>query len=125
MFLGDYAEPFTNSEEDIAACERQLEFQFSWYSDVLYFGNWPKSMIERVPSEYLPVISPSEQADFLANKPDFFAHNHYTTHYYRYDNSSTANYQQAIGSDVNPDGVPIGPLSGSSWLRIVVRNLNN
>ena len=44
----DWAEPFSELLEDIQAAERRREFQIAWFSDLLYVGEYPKSMIELI-----------------------------------------------------------------------------
>ena len=34
--------------EDVAAAARQMEFALGWFADPIYFGNYPRSMIDRV-----------------------------------------------------------------------------
>ncbi len=56
---GDWAEPYTNSTDDVAAAESKcyfiklkipghLEFQMSWFADPIWFGDYPDSMKDLV-----------------------------------------------------------------------------
>jgi len=40
----DWAEPYTNSNADMTAAERRLEFQLGWYADPIFKGDYPQSM---------------------------------------------------------------------------------
>lgn len=73
----DWREPLTDSKEDKEAAERALEFFISWFTDPIYFGHYPKSMIERL-GERLPKFT-EEEKQMLVGSTDFFGLNHYTT----------------------------------------------
>lgn len=61
-----------------AAAERCLEFMCARFTDPIYFGDYPKSIRDRIPS--LPQFTPEQQAQ-LKGSADFFLINHYSTKY--------------------------------------------
>lgn len=61
-----------------AAAERCLEFMCARFTDPVYFGDYPKSIRDRIPS--LPTFTPEQQAQ-LKGSVDFFLINHYSTKY--------------------------------------------
>uniref|UniRef100_A0A803QPV1 Reverse transcriptase domain-containing protein n=1 Tax=Cannabis sativa TaxID=3483 RepID=A0A803QPV1_CANSA len=72
-------EPASNSTADVEATKRAQDFQLGWFLDPLVFGDYPKSMKERV-KKRLPVFSKFE-ASLVKGSLDFVGINHYTTYY--------------------------------------------
>ncbi|KAF4396339.1 hypothetical protein G4B88_019139 [Cannabis sativa] len=72
-------EPASNSTADVEATKRAQDFQLGWFLDPLIFGDYPKSMKERV-KKRLPVFSKFE-ASLVKGSLDFVGINHYTTYY--------------------------------------------
>lgn len=66
-----------DSEEDKAAATRSMEFQLGWWADPIYFGDYPKSMRDRV-GVRLPTFTDDERT-LLTGSNDFFGLNHYTS----------------------------------------------
>jgi beta-glucosidase len=73
----DWTEPATNSQADIAASERLVQFWLGWFADPIYFGDYPPSMREILGTR-LPVFTDEEKA-LVKGSTDFFGLNHYGT----------------------------------------------
>ncbi|AOW21694.1 GH1 family beta-glucosidase [Urechidicola croceus] len=73
----DWREPLTHKPEDKEAAKRALEFFVSWFADPIYFGHYPKSMVDRL-GDRLPKFT-EEEKQMLIGSTDFFGLNHYTT----------------------------------------------
>jgi len=44
-----FYEPYDpENQEDIKAANRKIEFEYAWFSDPLYYGKYPDSMIQLV-----------------------------------------------------------------------------
>ncbi len=111
----DWAEPYSNTPEDIGASIRVMEFSLGWFMDPLYFGQYPESMLKRIPRDILPKFSP-EESKLLERTVDFFGYNHYTTRFIKHNNYPLERDYLAIKMLTSRDGVPIGDRGESDWL---------
>nr|GEW81362.1 beta-glucosidase 42-like [Tanacetum cinerariifolium] len=90
----EWAEPLTDTEEDKIVAARRVDFQLGWYLDPIYFGEYPKSMHERL-GNLLPKFSGKDK-DTLRTSLDL---NHYTSrfmsHYTNQDQNDYYRTQEA------------------------------
>ena len=117
----DAAIPFSNTQEDIDAAERNFLFWAGWFWDPLFFGDYPEVMKILV-GDRLPRFTP-EESELLQGSIDLFLWNTYTAKYYKakkfdppyigwiYD-------QQNELTPYDQCGCPIGPPTQSNWLFI-------
>lgn len=75
----DWLVPLHSGPADVAATKRLLDYNLHVYADPLYKATMPEWLYKAVP--LLPRFTPEERALLLANQPDYFALNHYSTNY--------------------------------------------
>lgn len=77
---GDFRFPKNpQSQLDRDAAERAMIFQYSWLTDPLVFGDYPKEMRDKV-GDRLPIFSPEDKREMVGSL-DFMGLNHYSTLY--------------------------------------------
>ena len=127
-----YGIPATESPEDCAAAARYMAFQVGWYGDPLYYGDYPAEMRAAVGSR-LPQFTAAERARLLANPPDFYAMNHYSSKFVRscigepgcVPGAGLGKDMQIKQSAVSPDGTSVGAAAASAWLRSVPEGIRH
>ncbi|PWA54602.1 glycoside hydrolase family 1 [Artemisia annua] len=116
----EWAEPLTDTEEDKIAAARRVDFQLGWYLDPIYFGEYPKSMQERL-GDLLPKFSEKDK-ETLRTSLDFIGLNHYTSrfvsHYTNPDQNDYYRTQEATMIAKWETGM-IGEKAASPWLYVV------
>lgn len=75
---GDFRFPRTFSTEDVQAADRAMIFQFAWFTDPLFTGEYPIEM-RQILGNRLPRFTPHERAELIGSKPDFLGLNHYSS----------------------------------------------
>ncbi|KAH9292099.1 hypothetical protein KI387_042714, partial [Taxus chinensis] len=72
-------EPLSNSSINVEAAQIGQDFQFGWFMDPIFFGDYPASMRRRVGSR-LPTFSKIQSA-LVKGSLDFVGVNHYSSFY--------------------------------------------
>lgn len=75
----DFRYPKTDSQEDAQAADRAMIFQFSWFSDPFFIGDYPPEMRERL-GDRLPHFTDVERKELIGST-DFLGLNHYSSLY--------------------------------------------
>jgi beta-glucosidase len=76
-----YIKPLTESAQDVAACQRLMEFGAGRYLDPLYFGDWGPTLKNNMAAGVLPAFSAEEVKLLQGIRHDFLALQHYTSVY--------------------------------------------
>lgn len=116
----DWAEPLTDSDEDVAAANRRNIFSMGWFADPIFLGDYPALMRELVGSR-LPKFTEDEKK-MLMQSSDFHFVNHYSTSFaYAVKSSGEGWFADQHVATTNKDisGQLIGPQGGSEWLNLV------
>jgi beta-glucosidase len=116
---GDWVEPYDpDSADDVAACERKLEFSISWFADPIYLGDYPASMKAQL-GDRLPTWSAADIA-LVKGSNDFYGQNHYCANYIKHIPGTPPAEDYLGGLDqgfFNVKGEAIGPDTQSPWLK--------
>ena len=116
----EWGKPYSLAKSDVDATDRYIEFSLAWFADPLYFGEYPKSMVDRL-GDRLPKFT-AEQSKLVKGSGDFFGINHYSTWYVQNRKvtvvQSRADDMGASLTAVGPDGKLVGPEADSPWLHV-------
>ncbi|VDB86437.1 unnamed protein product [Peniophora sp. CBMAI 1063] len=111
---GDWAMPFDDSPQNVAAAQHSLDVAIGWFADPIYLGKYPAFMGEML-GDRLPQFTP-EEIELVKGSSDFYGMNTYTT-----------NLCKAGGDDefqglveytfTRPDGTQLGTQAHCAWLQ--------
>ncbi|XVF56382.1 hypothetical protein PTKIN_Ptkin06aG0116000 [Pterospermum kingtungense] len=118
----EWAEANSDKLEDKLAAVRRVEFQLGWFLHPLYFGEYPKSMHERL-RDLLPEFT-EEDEELLKSPMDFVGLNQYTSRLVCHAEDSAEEGHFAKAQQVEKiveweDGEMIGEKAASEWLYVV------
>ncbi|KZP20343.1 glycoside hydrolase family 1 protein [Athelia psychrophila] len=111
---GDWAMPYDDAPENVAAAQHALDFAIGWFADPIYLGYYPPYMRE-VLGDRLPDFTAEEWA-VVKGSSDFYGMNTYTT------NLCKAGGRDEVQGNVEytftrPDGTELGTQAQCAWLQ--------
>ncbi|XP_065871041.1 beta-glucosidase 15-like isoform X2 [Euphorbia lathyris] len=118
--------PLSNSTTDLLAASRALAFQYDWFMEPLNSGVYPLEMLNYV-GKRMPMFS-KQQSLMVKGSFDFIGLNYYTSKYGIDVPCKTKDFGFFTDSCVllatnNKDGIPIGPQTGSDWLYVYPKGI--
>ncbi|CAL1375774.1 unnamed protein product [Linum trigynum] len=122
----DWYVPMTSSGRDKSAARDALDYNFGWFMEPLYRGDYPESMKQYVGGR-LPRFS-KQQSKLIRNSFDFIGINYYTARYVKALDLSANRHlvlpeSHAAVTLIDDKGKPIGPLTAAEWMAIYPRGL--
>ncbi|CAN0842183.1 Beta-glucosidase 24 [Linum grandiflorum] len=123
----DWFFPYTASERDKKAAKRALDFNFKWFMDPMYHGDYPKSMKHYV-GDRLPKFS-EQESKLLKGSFDYIGINYYTSRYVLHGDGIDSHHPNGIDSRVLltfvRDGKVLGKKTAAPWMNIYGKGLCN
>nr|CAD1835722.1 unnamed protein product [Ananas comosus var. bracteatus] len=117
----EWAEAFSDKEEDKIATERRLDFQLGWYLDPIFYGDYPAVMRQRL-GDKLPKLSEKDK-ELPSNAIDFVGLNHYTSRFISHVQKPRGIHFYQVQEMERiakwNNGEVIGDKAASEWLYIV------
>eukprot|EP00928_Gymnodinium_smaydae_P047028 TRINITY_DN31369_c0_g1_i1.p1 TRINITY_DN31369_c0_g1~~TRINITY_DN31369_c0_g1_i1.p1 ORF type:complete len:532 (-),score=35.81 TRINITY_DN31369_c0_g1_i1:195-1790(-) len=119
LMSADWRVPFTASEADRSATQRDLEWHAAFFMDPVYFGEWPTSMRTKLGIR-LPALSETESQLINGTHDGRFYLNGYSANFVRSVTDRACGW--ACDTDAETSGynftsnVPIGTPSSNGWL---------
>lgn len=76
--------PFSNNQEDIDACQREIGWYIEWFMDPVFKGEYPEFMVEWFKNKGVELVIEDGDLDTIHQPIDFLGVNYYTGHVARY-----------------------------------------
>ena len=76
---GDFRYPKTETQSDMDAAERAMVFQYAWFADPFFYGDYPREM-RQILKDRLPNFTDTQRKEVIGST-DFLGLNHYSTLY--------------------------------------------
>ncbi|KAK8498213.1 hypothetical protein V6N11_062090 [Hibiscus sabdariffa] len=120
--------PVSKAKHHQSAASRAMDFMFGWFMDPITIGNYPHTMQSLVGNR-LPKFNKME-SEMLKGSFDFLGMNYYTAAYAAYapkNNVGRPSFLTDARANFSSEhnGVPIGPATGTSWIYMYPRGIQD
>lgn len=103
--------PYSNKQEDIDACRREVAWYIEWFMDPVFKGEYPDFMVEWFEKKGVNLVIEEGDLDTINQPIDFLGINYYTGHVARYkENEGLLDWEMVeMGYERTDIGWPVYP----------------
>lgn len=122
-----WLEPFSDRQEDIDACNREIGWYVEWFMDPIFKGEYPKFLVDWFEKKGVSLDIQDGDMEAIQQPIDFLGINYYTGHIARYkENHGLLDWEFIEMNDERTDiGWPIFPEGLYKVLMRIKNNYNN
>ncbi|KAB8125595.1 beta-glucosidase [Gracilibacillus oryzae] len=115
-----WLEPYSNRQEDIDACNREIGWYIEWFMDPVFKGNYPEFMLDWFKKKGVQLEIKDGDMEAIQQRVDFLGINYYTGHIARYkENSGLLDWELV---EMNYDRTDIGwPIFPEGFYNVLMR----
>ncbi|MFD1849734.1 GH1 family beta-glucosidase [Oceanobacillus bengalensis] len=109
-----WLEPYSNKQEDIEACRREVGHYIDWFMDPVFKGEYPQFMLDWLGGKGVKLVIEDGDMETIHQAIDFLGINYYTGHIARYkENEGLFDFEIVdsgtdktdIGWEIYPEGL--------------------
>ncbi|QGH33892.1 beta-glucosidase [Gracilibacillus salitolerans] len=115
-----WLEPYSNRQEDIDACNREIGWYIEWFMDPVFKGSYPDFMVEWFKKKGVELDIQDGDMETINQPVDFLGINYYTGHIARYkENEGLLDWEMV---EMNYDRTDIGwPIFPEGFYNVLMR----
>jgi beta-glucosidase len=119
-----WLEPYSNRQEDIDACNREIGWYIEWFMDPVFKGNYPDFMVDWFKKKGVELDIEDGDMETINQPVDFLGINYYTGHIARYkENEGLLDWEMV---EMNYDRTDIGwPIFPEGFYNVLMRIKNS
>ncbi|MGP4041519.1 GH1 family beta-glucosidase [Gracilibacillus sp. D59] len=115
-----WLEPYSNRQEDIDACNREIAWYIEWFMDPVFKGTYPEFMVNWFKKKGVELDIEDGDMETINQPVDFLGINYYTGHVARYkENEGLLDWEMV---EMNYDRTDIGwPIFPEGFYQVLMR----
>ncbi len=115
-----WLEPYSNRQEDIDACNREIGWYIEWFMDPVFKGSYPDFMVDWFKKKGVELDIQDGDMETINQPVDFLGINYYTGHIARYkENEGLLDWEMV---EMNYDRTDIGwPIFPEGFYNVLMR----